>query len=97
LHKQTHRLLRAAGARSWLGEAVTSQRSDDQDERLRDFLGVDPPASVTALDPAVRAELADIVLAARSRQTESLREAFEATLKHVPLPARKIVKKVLGG
>ncbi|HLY34191.1 MAG TPA: hypothetical protein VKQ07_06625 [Jatrophihabitantaceae bacterium] len=76
---------------------MSSQRRDDPDARLRDFLGADPPASMSALDAAARAELTDIVLAARERQTAGLRDAFDATLRHVPLPARKIVKKVLLG
>ena len=41
--------------------------------------------------------MADIVAAAKARQSASLLEAFDATLKHVPFPARKIVKKVLLG
>jgi len=76
---------------------VTAQRSDDPDARLRDFLGTDPPASVAALEASARAELAELVLAARDKQTAGLREAFDATLRHVPLPARAIVKKVLLG
>jgi hypothetical protein len=76
---------------------VTAQRSDDRDARLREFLGTDPPASVRSLDDWVRAQLTDIVLAARDRQAAGLREAFDATLRHVPRPARAIVKKVLLG
>jgi hypothetical protein len=79
-----------------LGDAVTSKRGG-ADNRLRDLLGDDPPASVAALDPSVRNRLADTIAAAKQRQTESLSEAFDATLKHVPFPARKLVKKVLLG
>jgi hypothetical protein len=61
------------------------------------MLGTDPPASVAALDPAVRDRLADIVAAAKARQAADLAQAFDATLKHVPFPARKLVKKVLLG
>ena len=65
--------------------------------RLRDLLGTDPPDSVAALDPAVLARLADLVAAAHERQRADLAAAFEATLKHVPLPARGLVKRVLVG
>ena len=34
---------------------------------------------------------------ARRHQSASLSESFDATLKHVPFPARKLVKKVLLG
>jgi hypothetical protein len=69
----------------------------DAEQRLRGLLGGPLPASVAALDEAALTELADIVADARRRQAASLREAFDATLKHVPFPARGIVKKVLLG
>ena len=96
--------MRARGRHAWLGKAVSSQHSASRttsgtgaDDRLRDVLGDDPPASVAALRQEVRDQLADIVAAAKARQSASLLEAFDATLKHVPFPARKIVKKVLLG
>lgn len=79
---------------------MSSQRRGNEsatDNRLRDVLGDDPPTSVAALDPKVRDQLADIVEAAKARQSASLLEAFDATLRHVPFPARKLVKKVLLG
>lgn len=69
----------------------------DAAERLRELLGGPLPASVATLDESVLADLADIVADARRRQAASLREAFEATLRHVPFPVRGIVKKVLLG
>lgn len=67
----------------------------DVDERLRGLLNADPPESLLALDPADRAELADVVAEAMRRQTQSLAESFDAALRHVPLPVRAIVKRVL--
>jgi hypothetical protein len=67
------------------------------DERLRDLLGADPPASVLALDADARAALAALLRDARARETRALEESFAATLKHVPFPVRGVVKKVLLG
>jgi hypothetical protein len=69
----------------------------DPDDDLRALLGADPPASVTALSPDARAELADILREAKQCQAQSMEDAFVATLKHVPFPVRGIVKKVLIG
>lgn len=69
----------------------------DADERLRTALRADPPPGVLALDDARRTQLADLLEEARRRQTKSLQDAFEASLKHVPFPVRGIVKKVLLG
>jgi hypothetical protein len=69
----------------------------DPDQQLRELLGTDPPASVAALDPAARADLAAVIAAARERQSDSLEKAFVATLRHVPFPVRGIVRKVLLG
>lgn len=44
-----------------------------------------------------QAALADLVADARVRQDRSLEESFDRTLKHVPFPVRKIVKKVPTG
>ncbi|PZS13979.1 MAG: hypothetical protein DLM57_15430 [Pseudonocardiales bacterium] len=68
----------------------------DPEPSLHELLGADPPATVLALDDAVRADLVEIIIAARRQQTRSLTEAFEATLEHVPFPVRGIVKRVLG-
>lgn len=68
----------------------------DVDQTLRTLLGADPPLSVLALDDAVRADLADVIVAARREQSRGLSEAFDATLRHVPFPVRAIVKRVLG-
>jgi hypothetical protein len=66
------------------------------DRDLRTLLGADPPASVLALDDATRADLAAVIAQARKRQAMGLKDAYAATLKHVPFPVRGIVKKVLG-
>lgn len=66
------------------------------DQSLSELLGTDPPATVLALEAATRADLLEVILAARRQQSRSLAEAFEATLKHVPFPVRGVVKKVLG-
>lgn len=65
------------------------------DDRLRRLLAGDPPASVTALPEEHRRALADLLAESRKRQAASLEEAFTATLKFVPFPLRKLVKKVL--
>jgi hypothetical protein len=69
----------------------------DVDRQLRELLDADPPESVTALDEPARADLVTVIADAKQRQASSLADAFEATLKHVPFPARKIVKKMLLG
>ncbi|MDT4936796.1 MAG: hypothetical protein QOG80_467 [Pseudonocardiales bacterium] len=74
-----------------------ARTASDADHRLRDLLGADPPASVAALPADIRAQLADVIADAHERQAASLAAAFEATLRHVPFPARKIVKRVLLG
>lgn len=76
---------------------VSLPRVPDPDERLRTVLAADPPPSVLALDEAKRAALADLLEDARRRQAEDLEQAFTATLKYVPFPVRKIVRKVLLG
>ncbi|MDQ2748407.1 MAG: hypothetical protein M3Y44_02550 [Actinomycetota bacterium] len=68
----------------------------DPDEMLRELLGAQPPQTVSALDAATRADLAEVISAARRHQARSLAEAFEATLKHVPFPVRGVVRRVLG-
>jgi hypothetical protein len=67
------------------------------DEQLRTLLSAEPPASVLALPAASRAELSELLAAARRRQAADLKAAFNASLKHVPFPVRGIVKKVLLG
>lgn len=66
------------------------------DEQLGRLLGVDPPASILALDEVTRADLVGVIESARARQARELAAAYESSLKHVPLPIRGIVKKVLG-
>lgn len=69
----------------------------DPDQRLRELLGAEPPASVLALGGLERAELATLLADSRQRQSASLERSFAATLKHVPFPVRGLVKKVLLG
>jgi hypothetical protein len=78
-------------------EAGNETADGGADERLRALLCGDPPRSVLALPEPSRAELAELLTAARRRQAEDLRAAFTASLKHVPFPVRGIVKKVLLG
>ena len=68
----------------------------DPDPQLRALLDADPPASVLDLDAATRTDLVEIITAARRRQARDLAAAYQATLKHVPLPLRGIVKKIVG-
>lgn len=70
---------------------------DSVDHQLRTLLDADPPDSVSTLDESARAELVEIITAAKERQKASLAEAFEATLRHVPFPARKLARKMLLG
>ena len=70
---------------------------DEPSERLRELLGGDPPTTVLGLPAEHRAALADLIEGARRRQAEGLEQAFAATLKHVPVPVRGIVRKVLLG
>ena len=67
----------------------------DGRERLRTLLGVEPPAGVLALQDADLDALADVLAESRRAQARSLHQAFDSTLKHVPLPVRAIVKRVL--
>jgi hypothetical protein len=66
-------------------------------DELRQLLGADPPAGVSALPAADRARLVEVISSARRRQSEDLAASFEATLKHVPFPLRAVVKRVLLG
>lgn len=65
--------------------------------QLRDALRSEPPAGIAELPDETLADLAGLVRDARHRQAAALREAFEATLRHVPFPVRGIVRKVLVG
>ena len=69
----------------------------ESDRRLRDFLGAELPEGISALPEAARDALAAVILDARARQARGLQEALGAALKHVPLPLRGIVRKVLVG
>ncbi|WP_375502945.1 hypothetical protein [uncultured Jatrophihabitans sp.] len=69
----------------------------DPNARLRTLLDANPPASVLGLPVEARTALADLLEDSRRRQSESLEQAFTATLKHVPFPVRGIVRKVLLG
>ena len=69
----------------------------ESDRRLRDFLGAEVPEGISALPDAARDALTAVILDARARQARGLQEALGAALKHVPLPLRGIVRKVLVG
>lgn len=67
------------------------------DEQLRALLRADPPPSVLALPEHGRAELARVIRDARRRQAKELAASYDAALRHVPAPVRRLVKKVLSG
>ena len=69
----------------------------ESDQRLRDFLGAELPEGISALPDAERDALTAVILDARTRQARGLQEALGTALKHVPLPLRGIVRKVLIG
>ena len=69
----------------------------DAVERLERLLGAPPPAAVRDLPEPARTEFAALLEDARRRQAATLAEAFQATLRHVPFPLRKIASKVLLG
>ena len=64
---------------------------------VRDELGAEPPAGVSALSAADQERLAALVRDAKRRQRADLDRAFDATLKHVPFPVRGIARKLLRG
>jgi hypothetical protein len=66
------------------------------DPQLRGLLGVDPPATVLALDDAARSDLAAVITEALGRQARDMQAAYAASMRHVPFPIRAIVKRVLG-
>lgn len=67
----------------------------EADPQLAALLRAEPPASVSALPPDVRADLARVIGEARRKQGDGLQEAFAATLKHVPFPVRGIVRRIV--
>ena len=67
------------------------------DEKLRTLLGGDPPPAILALPEGGRAELARVIADARRRQAKELAASYDAALRHVPAPVRRLVKKVLNG
>jgi hypothetical protein len=67
------------------------------EDGLAELLGAEPPPGVAALPLAERRALADVVTAARRKQSEDLAASFEATLKYVPFPLRPVVKRALFG
>jgi hypothetical protein len=69
----------------------------DIDDRLRSLVSGEPPAGILALDETAKTSLADLLTETRTHQTQTLQESLNAALKHVPLPLRGVVKKVLIG
>jgi hypothetical protein len=64
---------------------------------LTELLGTPLPTGIEALPDPARAELVDVIRAARRKQAADLEAAFHATLKHIPFPLRGVVKKALMG
>jgi hypothetical protein len=81
------------------GHAVRDERSEVRvpTDGLRELLGSAPPDGVAALPDADRQELSEVIASALRRQDEQLAASFEATLRHVPLPLRPLVRRVLLG
>lgn len=69
---------------------------DDPVARLEESLRGPLPPSVAALEPQVLATLADALQDARRRLGEDLLAALDESMRHVPLPLRGLVRKVLG-
>ena len=67
------------------------------DEQLRSLLRADPPPSILALPERSRADLARVIADARRRQAADVGASYDAALRHVPAPVRRLVKKVLSG
>jgi hypothetical protein len=65
-------------------------------DRLSELLGTEPPAEIAALPDRTRAQLAQLVGAARAQQGRDLDMAFAAVIKTVPLPLRPIARRILG-
>ena len=73
----------------------TAEKSAE--EQLRAVLRTEPPPSILALPEQSRAELARVITDARRRQAKELAASYDAALRHVPAPVRRLVKKVLSG
>ncbi len=67
------------------------------EQRLRQVLGSAPPDSVAALPAEYQAELVEVIEAALRRQSEDLAASFDTTMRHVPVPLRAVVRRVLLG
>ena len=69
----------------------------DPSAALSDALGPrdDARAALATLDPATRAELGRLVVAAREHQRSATRKAIDEALVHVPALLRGAVKKLL--
>lgn len=74
-----------------------SEPRQTSDEALATLLGGEPPAGIAALPAEDRAELAQVIAAARRKQADDLAASFRLTLRHVPFPLRGVVKRVLLG
>ena len=66
-------------------------------DRLAALLPGPEPPGIAALPTADRDALADVIEAALARQRRELATSFEATLRHVPSPFRRVVRRVLLG
>jgi hypothetical protein len=74
-----------------------SPPSPHADPQLDTLLRADPPPSIAALPEQARAELARVIADARRRQAQELVASYDAALRHVPAPLRRLVRKVLTG
>jgi hypothetical protein len=71
--------------------------SPPTDPSLETLLRAEPPPSIAALPEPGRAALARVIADARRRQAQELAASYDAALRHVPAPVRRLVRKVLTG
>jgi hypothetical protein len=64
---------------------------------LAELLGTAPPPAVQTLPPAAQERLAEIIADARAQQRRTLDAAFEAALRHLPVPLRPLARRMLLG
>jgi hypothetical protein len=72
-------------------------RVPSSEDRLAGLLRGPEPPGVTALGGSDRDALADAIEQALERQRRELAASFDATLRHVPVPLRGVVRRVLFG
>ncbi len=69
----------------------------DRLQPLRDALGDEPPAGIGALSDDELADLVAALGAAHAEQSAALDDAIGHTLRFLPWPLNRIVKRILVG